>query len=221
MISLKKRDDAFLIWSDALTQLSIGQPPDWRQKGKRCQTHMTCIDQWIILAYMQILLDFRAIRFKFHDRINQWSIRFQSVIPRTTQGDKRFCASWQSTKLCPNSNKCPWLAQGAYFWLHARSAYQRVKISQGLPIDVPNHLLCTKHHVRINHVLPIDAPYNFYYFQHAHHHVRKAWGSRSMLHTASITFSTRIAAYEKARGSRSTLHITSITFSMCITTYKK
>jgi hypothetical protein len=29
----------------------------------------TCIDQRIILAYVQILLDFWAIRFKFHDRI--------------------------------------------------------------------------------------------------------------------------------------------------------
>jgi hypothetical protein len=67
----QKRDDAFLIWSDALPQLSIGQPPDRRQKDKRCQTHMACINQQIILAYVQILLDFRAIRFKFYDRINQ------------------------------------------------------------------------------------------------------------------------------------------------------
>jgi hypothetical protein len=41
----QKRDDAFLIWSDALPQLRIRQPPDRRQKGKRCQTHTTCIDQ--------------------------------------------------------------------------------------------------------------------------------------------------------------------------------
>jgi hypothetical protein len=67
----QKRDDAFLIWSDALPQLSIGQPLDRRQNVKRCQTHMACIDQRIILAYVQILLDFRAICFKFHDRINQ------------------------------------------------------------------------------------------------------------------------------------------------------
>jgi hypothetical protein len=80
----QKRDDVFLISSDALPQLSIGQPPDRCQKGKRCQTHTTCINQQIILAYVQILLDFRAIRFKFHDRINQRPISFQSVISRTT-----------------------------------------------------------------------------------------------------------------------------------------
>jgi hypothetical protein len=32
----QKRDDAFLIWLDALPQLSIGQPPGQHQKGKRC-----------------------------------------------------------------------------------------------------------------------------------------------------------------------------------------
>jgi hypothetical protein len=41
----QKRDDAFLIWLDALPKLSIGQPPNRRQKGKHCQTHMTYIDQ--------------------------------------------------------------------------------------------------------------------------------------------------------------------------------
>jgi hypothetical protein len=41
----QKRYDAFLIWSDALPQLSIRQPPNRRQKVKRCQTHATCIDQ--------------------------------------------------------------------------------------------------------------------------------------------------------------------------------
>jgi hypothetical protein len=61
----------FLIWSDALSQLSIGQPPDRRQNVKRCQTHTTFIDQQIILAYVQILLDFGAIRFKFYNRMNQ------------------------------------------------------------------------------------------------------------------------------------------------------
>jgi hypothetical protein len=40
----KKRDDMFLIWSDALPHLIIGQPLDRRQKGKRCWTHMTCIN---------------------------------------------------------------------------------------------------------------------------------------------------------------------------------
>jgi hypothetical protein len=79
----EKRDDVFLIWSDALPQLSIGRPPDRHQKGKRYQTHMACIDQRIILACMQILLDFGAISFKFRDWINQQLISFQSVIPGT------------------------------------------------------------------------------------------------------------------------------------------
>jgi hypothetical protein len=72
----QKRDGVFQIWSDALPQLSIEQPLDRRQKGKRCQTHTTCIDQQIILAYVQILLDFGAIRFKFHDWINQRLVSF-------------------------------------------------------------------------------------------------------------------------------------------------
>jgi hypothetical protein len=127
---------------------------------------------------MQILLDFRAIRFKFHDRINQTLISFQSVMPKITQGNKRFCASWWSAKLCPNSNKRLWSTQGAYFRSHARLANQHVKISQGLPIDVPNYLL---------------------YFSHTQHHVQKARGSRSMLHTVSITFSMRVTVYEKKR----------------------
>jgi hypothetical protein len=138
--------------------------------------HTSCIDPWIILVYVQILLDFGTIRFKFHDQINQWPISFQSVIPGTTQGDKCFCASWQFVKFCPNSNKRSRLMQGAYFRSHARSVNQRIKISQGLPIDVTNHLL---------------------YFLHAHHQVQKARDSRSMLHAASTIFNMRITAYKK------------------------
>jgi hypothetical protein len=141
----QKRDDAFMIWSDALPQLSIGQPPDRRQKGKRCQTHTTSIDQQIILSHVQILLDFRAICFKFHDRINRRPISFQSAIFKTVQDDKRFCASRGSTKLCPTSNKRPTSMQEAYFRSHTRSANQRVQISQGLSINVSNHVLYFLH----------------------------------------------------------------------------
>jgi hypothetical protein len=42
-------------------------------------------------------------------------------------------------KLCLTSNKCPQSTQGAYFRSHAWSANQRVQISQGLLIDIPNH----------------------------------------------------------------------------------
>jgi hypothetical protein len=147
---------------------------------------MACIDQRIILVYIQILLDFGAIHFKFHDRINQRPINFQSVIPETTQGDKHFYASWRSAKLCPNSNKHLRSMQVAYFRSHTRSMNQRVNISQGLPIDVSNHLL---------------------YFQHAHHRVQKVRGSRSMLHTTSITFNTCITAYKKQGVHRYVLRI--------------
>jgi hypothetical protein len=103
----QKRDDVLLSWSDALPQLSIGQPPDRRQKGKRCQTHTIYIDQRIILTYVQKLLDFGAMHFKFHDRINQRPINFQSAISKIAQGDNRFCASQRYVKFCPTSNKHP------------------------------------------------------------------------------------------------------------------
>jgi hypothetical protein len=68
-VNSQKRDDAFLIWSDTSPHLSIGQPPDQCQKGKRCQTHTACIDQRIILSLHANILDSMTIRFKFHDRI--------------------------------------------------------------------------------------------------------------------------------------------------------
>jgi hypothetical protein len=66
--------------------------------------------------------------------------------------------------------------QGSYFWSHARSVNQHVKISQGLSIDIPNHLL---------------------YFSHAQRSVQKVRGSQSTLQTVSITFSTHINTYKK------------------------
>jgi hypothetical protein len=140
---------------------------------------MTCIDQRIILAYVQILLNFRAICFKFHYRINQRPISFQSAIPRTAQEDIHFYASWRYVKLCPNRNKHSRSTQGAYFHSYTWSANQSVKISQGLPIDVPNNLL---------------------YFLHMQHHVEKVRGSWSMLHTAS-NFQHAHYRAQKARGS--------------------
>jgi hypothetical protein len=165
----------FLIWSDTLPQLSIRQPSDRCQKGKHCQTHTACIDQRIILAYVQILLDLWAIRFKFHDRIKQRSISFQSAIPRTAQDNKCLCASRWSVKLCPTSNKCPRSMQGAYFRSHTRSVNQRVQISRGLLIDVPNH-------------------HTFYTCSTVY---KKQGCSRSTLHTSSITFSMCFVAYKK------------------------
>jgi hypothetical protein len=175
-----------MIWSDGLPQLSIGQPRDQHQKVKRCQTHMACIDQRNILACVQILLDFRAIHFKFYDRINQWPINFQTAISGTAQGDKCFCPSWQSVKLCPNSNKYLRSMQGAYFWSHAQSAYQHVKISQGLRMDVPNHLLYAQHCIQISQGLLIDVPNHLLYFLHVHHREWKTRGSIGMCSIFSI-----------------------------------
>jgi hypothetical protein len=64
-------------------------------------------------------------------------------------------------------------------------------------MDVPNHLLYVQCHVQINQGLLIDIPNHLLYFLYVHHRERKARGSRSMLHTTSITFSTRITVNEK------------------------
>jgi hypothetical protein len=120
-------------------------------------------------------LKFQTICFKFHDRIKQRPISFQSVILGTGQGDKRLCASRWSAKICITSNKRPRLTQWAYFWSHARSANQRVQISQGLLIDVPNH-------------------HTFYTRSITY---KKQGGYWSTLHTSSITFSTRFIMYKK------------------------
>jgi hypothetical protein len=125
---------------------------------------------------MQILLDFRPIRFKFHDRINQWLISFQSAISKIVQGDKRFYVSWRSVKLCLNSNKHPRLMQGSYFRSHVWSAYQHVQISQGLLIDLPNHLLYAQHYVQISQGLPIDVPNYLLYFLHAQRRIQISQG---------------------------------------------
>jgi hypothetical protein len=120
-------------------------------------------------------LEFQAIRFKFHYRIKQRSIIFQSVIPGTVQGDKRLCTSQRSVKLCPTSNKCPRSTQGTYFRSHARLVNQRVQISQELLIDVPNHHTFYMHSITY----------------------KKQGGSRSTLHISSITSSTCFVTYKK------------------------
>jgi hypothetical protein len=150
---------------------------------------MACIDQRIMLSYVQILLDFRAVCFKFHDQINQWPISFQSMIFETAQGDKRFCTSWSSTKLYPNSNKCLRLMQGAYFQSHAQSVYQHVKISQGLSIHVHNHLLYTQHCVQISQGLPIDVPNHPLYTQRCVQMSRSSrWMSLTISYMRSATY---------------------------------
>jgi hypothetical protein len=75
------------------------------------------------------------------------------------------------------------------------------KSARGLPIDVPNHLLYAQHRIQINHGLPIDVPNHLLYFLHAYHHVQKARGSRSTLHTTSTTFQHAHHCVQKARSS--------------------
>jgi hypothetical protein len=64
-------------------------------------------------------------------------------------------------------------------------------------MDVPNHLIYTQRRVQISQGLLIDVPNHFLYILHVHYREQKVRGSRSTLHTASITFSTRITAYKK------------------------
>jgi hypothetical protein len=103
----------------------------------------------------------------------------------------------------PNRNKCSQLTQGAYFRSHARSVNQHVQISQGLLIDVHNHLLYflyACHHIQISHERPIDAPNHLLCILHVHHRIQKARSSRSTLHTTFINFSMHSAVYKKIRG---------------------
>jgi hypothetical protein len=60
-----------------------------------------------------------------------------------------------------------------------------------------NHLLYTQRPVQISQGLLIDVSNHLLYFLHAHHREQKVRDYRSTLHTASITFSTRIATYKK------------------------
>jgi hypothetical protein len=169
------RDDEFSIWSDAPPQLSIEYSSQSTPKGWTLPDAYGLYRPSSHIKLTCKYLGFQTIRFKFHDRIKQRPISFQIAIPRTAQGDKHLCASQRSVKLCPTSNKCPRSTQGVYFRSHARSANQRIQISQGLLINVPNH-------------------HTFYTCSTAY---KKQRGSRSMIHTSSITFSTRFAAYKK------------------------
>jgi heme/copper-type cytochrome/quinol oxidase subunit 4 len=64
-------------------------------------------------------------------------------------------------------------------------------------MDIPNYLLYVQRCIQISQGLLIDVPDHLLYFLHMHHRERKARGSRSMLHIVSITFSTYITVYKK------------------------
>jgi hypothetical protein len=120
-------------------------------------------------------LALRTIRFKFHDRLKQRPIGFQSATLEPMQNNKCFCAYQHSVALDPITGSTQSM-QGADTRMHTRPMHQCVSKSKGLMIDVP---LC------------------FYYFQHAHRRIQKVRGYWSTLHTAFTTFSTCIAAYKK------------------------
>jgi hypothetical protein len=97
----------FPIWSDASPLLSIEKNSDRLQTVGRCQMHTARtikhvvkhthrpkqeLTYNVVLAYVLVLLDLRAIRLNFHDRIKHRSITFQTTTLGTVQSDKHFCA---------------------------------------------------------------------------------------------------------------------------------
>jgi hypothetical protein len=117
----------------------------------------------------------RAIRFKYHDRLQQRPISFQSATPETAQNDEHFYVYRRSVVLIPIIGSTRSM-QGADTRMHTRLMCQRVSKNKGLPIDVS---LC------------------FYYFQHAHHRVQQARDSRLTYLFSSTTFNMCIAVYKK------------------------
>jgi hypothetical protein len=131
-------------------------------------------------------LALRAIRFKFHDRVKQCPIGFQSTTPETTQNDEYFCTYRHSVALGSITGVTRSM-KGVDTRMHTRPMCQHINQSKGLLID---------------------APYNFYYFQPAHYRIQKARGSRSTLHTTSSTFHTCLPSCIKSKGlHRYVLHI--------------
>jgi hypothetical protein len=64
-------------------------------------------------------------------------------------------------------------------------------------MGIPNHLLYMQRRVQISQGLLIDISNHLLYFLYVHHHEQKARGSWSTLHTTSIAFSTHITVYKK------------------------
>jgi hypothetical protein len=177
----------------------------------------------IILAYVQILLDFGAICFKFHDRINRWPISFQSTIPKSRKAisvsthhddlwsfaqlaisipDRRKELTFdrthdQRTDVYKSTKGSRLMSLIISYTFYTRSAvYKSVRRSWLMSLTISYTFTRASPHTKSKGLL-IDAPYRFYYFQHAHWHVQKARGSWSTLHTNSTTFSTCITAYKK------------------------
>jgi hypothetical protein len=148
--------------------------------------------------------------------ISNW-LGFKAWYPKSRKAISVYAHHDRSVKLCPYRNKRPRSTQGAYFRSHTRSVNQCVKIRQGLPTDIPNHLLYFLHthrRVQISQGLLINVPCHLLYFLHAQRHVQKERGYRSMYLSASITFSTCITAYKKL-GAPDRCSIQLLLFSAC------
>jgi hypothetical protein len=120
-------------------------------------------------------LALRAIRFKYHDQLQQCSIGFQSATPETMQNYECFCTYQCLVALGPITGSTR-STKGVDTRTHRRPMCQRISKSKGLPTNV---YLC------------------FYYFQHIHRRVQKARGSRSIYLFVYIIFSMGIVMYKK------------------------
>jgi hypothetical protein len=191
---------------------------------------------------MPILLDLRAIHFKYHDRDKHWPIGFQSANPGTTQGDKRFYAYLIIGEALPST--FPNNARGLLpitrmanepIRLHIRkgkgvsidvsfypctfytcsAAYKK----QGAPYRRPILLLYFLHvqHRVQKERAPDQHQILSFYFLHAQHHVPKARGSWSTSHSILILFPCAMLR-TKSKGLLIDVSFYSYTFYMCSAT---
>jgi hypothetical protein len=123
-------------------------------------------------------LALRAIRFKFCDRLKHHLIGFQSVTPETVQNDECFYAYRRSVALGPITCSTRSM-QGVDTWTYARPMRQRISKSKGLPIDIH---LC------------------FYYFQHAHRHIKKNQGATDRRTSLLLLLSACTSPRTKTKG---------------------
>jgi hypothetical protein len=177
------RDGVFSIWSDIPPQLSIDQSSWSVPKG------WTLLDAYSLYRPMSHIklrckyLGFQSIRFKFHDRIKQRPINFQSAIPGTVQVNKRLYVSWRYANLFPTSNKRPPSTQVAYFRSHARSANQHVQIRQGSWLTSLTIILFTRVALRIksNEALDQRSTHFLLLSAHASPRTKSKWLYRYVL----------------------------------------
>jgi hypothetical protein len=156
-------------------------------------------------------LRFQAIQFKFHDRINLWSISFQSVIPETAQGDKRFCHHDDPQSFAQIAISIPDRCKGLTFDpTHSQWAnmYKSVRGSRLTSLTVSYTCSSMYKSIRGSRLTSLTISYT------PSATYKSARGSRLTSQTISYT---RSATYESSRGSRWRSLTISYTHS---TTYK-